>query len=176
MTIVIPSYRNASMVGKLVASSRRTSNGRRVRIVVADDATGPEYLAPLEAIKGIEVVAGDANVGFAATVNRGRRATDPKHDVVLLNSDVIAQRGWLASLQFAATDSDEIGIVGPRLLYDDGIQYGGTVRKLGAPEWLDHRYRVRPAAWRPARAGDGNESERHVVPRWGANVSDSPSR
>ena len=49
-------------------------------------------LAKLRAIPGIEVIEGDTNAGFAANVNRGIRAADPKHDVVVLNSDIIAER------------------------------------------------------------------------------------
>src|SRR5207302_4092403 len=38
-----------------------------------------------------------------------------------------------------------------KLLYPDGrIQFAGTIRNLGAPEWFDHRYRFKPEAWGPA--------------------------
>ena len=42
--------------------------------------------------RGIEVIAGEANGGFAVNANRGLRAADPEHDVVLLNSDVTPLR------------------------------------------------------------------------------------
>ena len=57
----------------LVKSIRRTTRRERVHIVVADDASGPEHLAALRKIKGIEIVDGDKNTGFAANVNRGIR-------------------------------------------------------------------------------------------------------
>jgi GT2 family glycosyltransferase len=151
VTVVIPSYKDAEQVSALVGSIRRTTRRRRVRIVVADDASGPAHLAALAQIKGIEVIAGERNVGFAANVNRGLRATGPDEDVVILNSDMVARRGWLESLQLAATRDDRIGIVGAKLLYGDGrIQFGGTVRNAGAPEWFDHRFRFKPADWGPA--------------------------
>jgi GT2 family glycosyltransferase len=151
VTVVIPSYRDAAQVARLVASIRRTTPRDRVRIVIADDASGPEYVAALRAIKGVEVIAGERNAGFAANVNRGLRAADPAHDVVVLNSDMEARAGWLASLQYTAHRADDIGIVGARLLYPDGrIQFAGTQRNLGAPEWFDHRYRFKPAWWGPA--------------------------
>ena len=151
VTIVIPSYRDSESVAALVASLRRTTDPRLARIIVCDDASGREHLAALRAIEGIDVIAGEDNAGFAANVNRGIRATDPTHDVVVLNSDVIAISGWLESMQFASTRADDIGIVGAKLLYRDGrIQFGGTVRNLGAPEWFDHRFRFRPIAYGPA--------------------------
>lgn len=151
VTIVIPSYGDAKLVVQLVAKIRQTTDRDRVRIIVADDASGPEHLAALDEIDGIEVVAGQQNAGFATNVNRGLRATDPLHDVVLLNSDVIPMRGWLACLQYPATCVPEIGIVGAKLLYPDNrIQYAGTIRNPDAPEWFDHRYRFKPADWGPA--------------------------
>ena len=148
---MIPSYRDAKLVAQLVAKIRQTTDRDRVRIVVADDASGPEHLAALRQIDGIEVVAGEQNAGFATNVNRGLRATDPRHDVVLLNSDVVPLRDWLACLQYATTHRSEIGIVGAKLLYPDNrIQYAGTIRNAEAPEWFDHRYRFKPADWGPA--------------------------
>ena len=101
VTIVIPSYRDAGEVAKLVASLRRTTDARLARIVVADDASGPDHLSALGAIPDISVVAGQTNVGFATNVNRGIAAADPRHDVVVLDSDTVARPGWLESLQYA---------------------------------------------------------------------------
>jgi len=154
VTIVIPSYRDAKLVAQLVTKIRQTTDRDRVRIVVADDASGPEHLAALGQIDGIEVVRGEQNAGFATNVNRGLREADPGHDVILLNSDVVPMRDWLASLQHATTHSPETGIVGAKLLYPDNrIQYAGTIRNPDAPEWFDHRYRFKPADWGPADIG-----------------------
>ena len=69
----------------------------------------------------------------------------------MLNSDIEARPGWLACLQYASAQQEDIGIVGARLLYPDGrIQFAGTARNLGAPEWFDHRYRFKPDDWGPA--------------------------
>jgi GT2 family glycosyltransferase len=149
--IVIPSYRDAERVETLVASIRHTVPAGMARIFVADDASGAEHVAALRAIAGIEVIAGEENRGFAANVNRGLRATDPDRDVVVLNSDTEARVGWLACLQFAASQEEDVAVVGARLVYPDGrIQFAGTVRNLGAPEWFDHRYRFKPEDWGPA--------------------------
>lgn len=151
VTIVIPSYRDFPELTTLIESLHATTRRDRVRILVCDDASGPDHLASLRTIDGIEVVAGEINAGFAANVNRGLAATDPEHDVVVLNSDVIARRGWLECLQYAAGGYENVGIVGAKLLYPDGrIQFAGTIRNLDAPEWFDHRYRFKPSGWGPA--------------------------
>jgi GT2 family glycosyltransferase len=150
--IVIPSYRDATRVRALVRSIRRTVPAGMARVIVADDSSGPEHVAALERMKGVDLVIGsERNRGFAANVNRGLRATEPERDVVVLNSDVKALPGWLQALQYAARDDAGIGIVGAQLLYPDGrIQFGGTVRNRDAPEWFDHRYRFKPGDWGPA--------------------------
>lgn len=151
--IVIPSYRDAALVRKLVRSIRRTTARGMARVIVADDHSGPEHLAALRAIDGIDVlVESERNSGFAANVNRGLRATLSERDVVVLNSDVEASLpGWLEGLQYAAYRDSDVGVVGAQLLYPDGrIQFGGTVRNRDAPEWFDHRYRFKPGDWGPA--------------------------
>jgi GT2 family glycosyltransferase/glycosyltransferase involved in cell wall biosynthesis len=151
VTIVIPSYGPPDDLIAAVRSIRATTPEDKVSIVVADDASPPEDVERLKRIEGVRLVLGDTNVGFAANANRGIAAADPRDDVVLLNSDVVAQRDWLACLQFAAYSSDDIGIVGAKLLYPDGrIQHAGVHRNLGAPQWFDHRYRFKPADHGPA--------------------------
>jgi GT2 family glycosyltransferase len=151
VTIVIPSYRDAKLVAQLVAKIRQTTDPDRVRIIVADDASGSEHLSALHRIDGIQVVEGAENAGFAVNANRGLRAADQRHDVVLLNSDVVPLRDWLACLQRATMRGPRVGIVGAKLLYPDNrIQYAGTIRNAAAPEWFDHRYRFKPADWGPA--------------------------
>jgi GT2 family glycosyltransferase len=151
VSIVVPSFRDTAQVRALVRSLRKTTDRHLVSIIVADDASGPEHVGALRAIDGVTVVAGDTNQGFAANVNRGIRAADPTHDVVLLNSDMVALPGWLEGLQYAAAQSEDVGLVGGKLLYERGsIQWGGTVRHRDSPEWFDHRFRFRQTSYGPA--------------------------
>src|SRR3954447_3094903 len=136
VTVVFPSYGDPSVVATAVESIRKTTPRGLVDIVIADDASAPEHVAALRRIEGVKLVLGEENVGFAANANRGIGAADPQHDVVLLNTDVVALKGWLACLQYAAYTHDGIGIVGGKLLYPDGrIQHAGVERNLGAPQW-----------------------------------------
>ncbi len=128
--IVIPSYRDSERVRTLVRSISKTAPKGMLRIIVADDCSGPEHLAALGQIKGIDVlVPSEENLGFAANTNRGIRASEPDRDIVVLNSDIEALPSWLQCLQYAAHSSADVGIVGAQLQYPDGrIQFGGTVR------------------------------------------------
>ncbi|HEX8158885.1 MAG TPA: glycosyltransferase [Solirubrobacteraceae bacterium] len=152
VTVVIPTYGDPVHVAEAVRSVRRTTRRDLVRIVVTDDASPAADVEALRAVQGIDaLILGEENVGFAANVNRGLASTDLRGDVVLLNADVIAREGWLECLQYAAHTSNEVGIVGGKLLYPDNrIQHAGVHRNLGALEWFDHRFRFKPADYGPA--------------------------
>ena len=127
VTVVIPSYRDAPLVARLVAGIRRTTPADRVRIIVADDASGPEHLAALGRIKGIEVVAGETNGGFSVNANRGpaRRGPWARRRPAQLRRDTDAR---LAGLPAARRQRRRRrpAIAGAKLLYPDNrIQYGG---------------------------------------------------
>ncbi|MFL5955940.1 MAG: glycosyltransferase [Solirubrobacterales bacterium] len=150
VTIVIPTYGDPAVTIKCVRSLRRTTDKTRTRIIVCDDASpNPEHRRRLARLRGAAVIQGDERLGFARNANRGlRRAAG---DVVLLNSDIVAHRGWMETLQQAAYERDDIGMAAPKLLYPDGrIQSAGSHRNLGAPEWFDHRYRFQEATYGPA--------------------------
>src|ERR1700689_3801183 len=60
--VVIPSYRDAEHVRTLVRSSAKTTASGMARVIVADDCSGPEHLAELRRIEGIDaIVEADAN-------------------------------------------------------------------------------------------------------------------
>jgi GT2 family glycosyltransferase len=150
--IIIPSYRDAERVRALVRSIKKTVRPGMARVIVADDCSGPEHVAALRGIGGIDLlIAAEQNGGFAANANRGLLASEDDRDVVVLNSDTEALPSWLECLQYATHRYEGIGIVGAQLQYPDGrIQFGGTVRNRDAPEWFDHRYRFKPSGWGPA--------------------------
>ena len=149
VTVVIPTYGDPKLAAQAVASLRRTAPRRGVLdIVVVDDASpAPEHQAAVRAIAGAQVVVLPENGGFAKAANAGIARAPQGHDVVVMNSDVVARPYWLPRLQFAACGRKEVGIAGPKLLYpDERIQSAGSFRNLDAPEWFDHRYRFRDAA------------------------------
>jgi GT2 family glycosyltransferase len=75
-----------------------------------------------------------------------------KSDVILLNSDIIAHENWLESLCYGAYGyTENVGIVGPMLLYPDGrIQSAGSHRNTESTEYFDHYYRFKDKNYGPA--------------------------
>lgn len=151
VSIVIPSYNDVPLLTECLASIERTCAEFDYEVIVVDDYCQPENSALLRELEGgrVRMIFKEERKGFAVSVNVGMAAAH--YDIVLLNSDIVAQDGWLGSLQFAAYGRDEkIGLVSPKLVYPNGrIQYGGTYyARLLAPQWFGHLH-VGSAATRP---------------------------
>lgn len=154
VTVVVPSYNDLNVLVPCLESLEQTTDVPFAQIIVVDDYCQPEHrkkLAKLESER-IKIVYREKNGGFAKAVNTGLKAANKEHDVVLINSDIVAHTGWLEALQFGAYKFDtKTGIVGAKLLYPDGrIQHAGAYRNPDAPEYFDHYYRFQDSNYGPA--------------------------
>ena len=150
------------------AACAAPSTCARTRIVVADDASpaadqrAPAARAQRPGRGHPRRAAGGLRDATPTAACAPRPATS-----CCSTATSIAHQGWLERLQYwRLPRADDIGIVGPKLLYPDNrIQSAGSYRNLGAPEWFDHRYRFRPADARPgerAVAGARRDRRLHV--------------
>ncbi|MDN4598397.1 glycosyltransferase [Leifsonia virtsii] len=151
VSIVIPSYNDEPLLRACLSSIADTCSEFDYEIIVVDDYCQPANTERLRAVESefdrARMVFKERRQGFAVSVNVGM--AQAKHDIVLLNSDIVAQPGWLDALQFAAYERDPaIGLVSPKLVYPDGrIQYGGTYyARVLAPQWFGHLYVGSPAS------------------------------
>jgi GT2 family glycosyltransferase len=119
--------------------------------VVVDDGSPArelvEMLGAACAELGFELVAKDANEGFARTVNVGlRRALEQGRDAVLVNADLeFTQAGWLEAM-LARTDTQgrPAAVVGAKLVFPNGcIQHAGVYFSAADHRWW-HRCAYAP--------------------------------
>lgn len=154
VSIVIPSYNDFAFLKPCVESVHETCGDVDYEIIIVDDYCEEENRKQLRTLADdrTRIIFREKNGGFAKAVNTGMREVPSTHDAVLLNSDIVARRGWLKSLQYAAYEfSDNVGIVGPKLLYPDGrIQSAGSYRNTEDTEWFDHYYRFQQEDYGPA--------------------------
>ncbi|MEK7603244.1 MAG: glycosyltransferase [Patescibacteria group bacterium] len=153
-SIVIPSYNDLDVLVPCLESIALTTNPKLVKVIVVDDYCEPKHRKLLSALENnqVTVVFRKKNGGFAKAVNTGLKAANPKHDVVLINSDIVAHPDWLEALQYGAYEFGvDTGVVGAKLLYPDGrIQSAGSYRNTEVPEYFDHYYRFQDANYGPA--------------------------
>lgn len=151
VSIVIPSYNDFPFLIACLESLSNTIGEFEHEIIVVDDYCQPDNSERLRTLESerVRVIFKPERVGFAGSVNLGM--AHARYDIVLLNSDIVAQPGWLEALQFSAYEIDgAIGLVSPKLLYPNGlIQYGGTYyARVLAPQWFGHLH-VGSQATRP---------------------------
>ncbi|MCU1404030.1 MAG: glycosyltransferase family 2 protein, partial [Glaciihabitans sp.] len=146
VSIVIPSYNDFPLLTAALASVETTCADFDYEVIVVDDYCQEENSTLLRTLEGshngrVRVIFKEERKGFAVSVNVGMAAA--RYDIVLLNSDIVAQPGWLDALQHSSYNIDpKIGMVSPKLVYPDGrIQYAGTYyARVLAPQWFGHLY------------------------------------
>lgn len=155
VSIVIPSYNDYDLLEQCVKSIHETCNrGSFYDIIIVDDYCQEDNREKLRTLADSQtrIIFREKNGGFAKAVNTGLREVPAHNDAIILNSDIVAKPNWLAALQYAAyTYAENVGIVGPKLLYPDGrIQSAGSYRNTEDTEWFDHYYRFQDADYGPA--------------------------
>ncbi|MCA8975177.1 MAG: glycoside hydrolase family 99-like domain-containing protein, partial [Planctomycetes bacterium] len=105
-------------------------------VVVVDDASSEATARCLAGLQRIRYVRQDSQQGFGRTCNRGVEQARGAV-IVLLNSDTQVTAGWLPPL-LEALRQPEIGMVGPRLLFPEGVlqEGGGRLRFDGAGDMV----------------------------------------
>lgn len=149
VSIVIPTYNLADMLRSSLLSIRE-AGGPDYEVILADDGSLPPYQAYLDMLKeeGLchQVVQRPENLGFAATCNDGIALAQGRY-IVLLNNDVWVQPGWLEGLLDSIEREPGIGMVGPKLVYPNGLieSAGFNFDGWDAPFFFSWRFWMDPA-------------------------------
>ena len=116
VTIIVPVYEDLDSTRACLEALELAKPAIAHRILVVDDAspnpTLKGYLAEVAARGDIELLTNDANIGFAASVNKAL-ALSSKGDALLLNADVILPPGAVDRLAALSRSSPDIGTVTP---------------------------------------------------------------
>lgn len=130
ISVIIPNYNGEKVLKKNLP--KVIEEVRNAEVIVVDDASTDGSLEVLNDFKSkIKVLKNEKNVGFSSAVNRG--VEEAKGEIViLLNTDVIPERGFLAPL-LSHFDDDKIFAVG---CMDKSMEEGKTVlRGRGVGFW-----------------------------------------
>lgn len=119
-SLVVLAWNRWELTRRCLETLRRTDL-RDTEVIVVDNGSTDETPQELARVSWVRVVRLPRNEGYVRGNNAGIRAADPDSDLVLLNNDVeFHQRDWLERLRGCAHASDDIGIVGCRLVLPDG--------------------------------------------------------
>ncbi len=88
-------------------------------VVVDQESTDASLKGLAPEFPAVRVCASTANIGFAAGVNLAARQTKAPF-LLLLNPDTILEAGVVDALRHSLEQRPEAGVVGPRVVNDDG--------------------------------------------------------
>lgn len=136
LSIIIPVYGKVDYLARALFSIQRAKTNLSYEVIVVDDC-GPEKVSDFfkNVDPGIQFLENNHNIGFTGTCNHGAKKAVGKY-LCFLNSDTIVTDFWSDKLVKNLQENKTIGIVGPRLIYEDGIlqESGGNVFSGGFAE------------------------------------------
>jgi GT2 family glycosyltransferase len=115
-TVVIVNWNGAAYLEQLMASIQREPPAK---IVVVDNDSTDGSAAILKKFSDVHLIQNSRNRGFAAAANQGM-ALAQTSNILILNADIYATPGSIATLEKFLNDNKDAGAVAPRLSFPDG--------------------------------------------------------
>lgn len=126
-SIIIPVWNRRELTEQCLVRLAAVTSGCDYEVIIIDNGstdTTSEFLGTLSG--DVRIIRNEDNLGFAVACNQGARAARSPY-LVFLNNDTLPLEGWLTALVHEVETSDEVAVVGSRLLYEDGsIQHAGV--------------------------------------------------
>lgn len=135
-SIIIPVWNKLELTAQCLTALATVTTEPSYEVIVVDNGSTDGTTEFLSSLSGdVRIIRNQENLGFAKACNQGARAARGKY-LVFLNNDTIPLKGWLKALVSEVEGYPEVGIVGSKLLYQDGtVQHAGVVlnRSEGLP-------------------------------------------
>lgn len=149
LQVIIVSYNVRDLLRACVRSvlERAEAEGISAQVLVWDNASG-DGSAEMVAVEfpQVRVEASDVNSGFTGGTNAALQVVGAgERPVLLLNPDVELTPGALTTLLRDVTTLPRAGVVGPRLIYPDGMLQHSAFRFPGLAQAFLEAY---PINWR----------------------------
>ncbi len=122
VAVVILTWNALAWTKRCLQALRDRTDHPSWRLVVVDNGSTDGTVEWLRALDDVTVVANGTNLGFSKGCNIGIAQRAQDEDVVLMNNDVVvSDPAWLDKLQDAAFAHPRTGVVGVRLVNEDGL-------------------------------------------------------
>ncbi|MEO6202822.1 MAG: glycoside hydrolase family 99-like domain-containing protein [Nitrospirales bacterium] len=151
VSIVIPVYNHLEYTVCCLASILRHVPQCSFEVIVVDDGSHDETPNILSTIENIRYCRNEENVGFLRSCNSGASLARGQY-LLFLNNDTQVLEGWLDELVSTFQEQSDVGLVGSKLLYPNGVlqEAGAIIKPDGSAELVGLN-------------GDGDRPEYNVV-------------
>jgi GT2 family glycosyltransferase/tetratricopeptide (TPR) repeat protein len=144
-SIIIPVWNKQELTQQCLSSLAEVTDAVDYEVIVVDNGSTDGTQHFLGQLAGdLRIIRNNENLGFAKACNQGAKAARGEF-LVFLNNDTVPLKGWLSALVEEVRSHADVGVVGSKLLYEDGtIQHAGVAFSR---EWYVpyHIYRGVPA-------------------------------
>ena len=125
LAVVIVNYNAGALLAAGVAAVRQARGTQPWDVIVVDNASGDDSLAPLQTSDDVIVRRNPENIGFGAACNSGARAS-AAHWLLFLNPDCELPPGVIEQLIAEADRHPRCVAIGPRIQDPDGAVQGSA--------------------------------------------------
>lgn len=151
VSIIIPVYNQWNHTYSCLRSIFENTQDISYEIFIADDQSNDETVNVNRYVENIRVIRNEKNLGFLLNCNNAARQVRGKY-IVFLNNDTNVQKDWLKYLVDLIESDKTIGMVGSKLVYEDG-----RLQEAGGIIWRD------ATGWNYGRLDDPEKPEYNYV-------------
>lgn len=130
ISIVIVSWNVSQLLRSCIRSIYASEGNFNLEIVVVDNNSSDDTVPIVKSeFPDVVLICNKTNPGFARANNQGFKIAKGEY-IFILNPDTEIDKNCIAFLLQAIESSDEIGMAGPKLIYNDGRIQHTCARKL----------------------------------------------
>lgn len=151
VSIIIPVYNQFEYTYSCLRSILKNSGDIEYEVIIADDCSTDFTKDITKVVEGANVKKAPTNLKFLLNCNNAAKSARGQY-ILFLNNDTQVQKDWLKHLVDLIESDSNIGMVGSKLVYPDGL-----LQEAGGIVWKDG------SAWNYGNRQDGNASEYNYV-------------
>ena len=151
VSIIIPVYNQFDYTYSCVKSILNRTGDVTYEIIIANDCSTDITKEIEKVIENIRLVTTEKNVRFLLNCNHASKYVRGKY-ILFLNNDTQVQQNWLRPLVSLIESDQQIGMVGSKLIYPDGL-----LQEAGGIIWKD------ASAWNYGNRKNPENSEYNYV-------------
>lgn len=127
VSVITVTYNSGEYIIDQLKSVRDTAGDLMVQQLVIDNGSKDDTVAKAMSVSGVDVIANNVNLGFAAANNLGLEQATGTY-VLFLNPDMVVKPGALQTLVDYLKTHEKVAIAAPLL-----VDQSGNIAELGKP-------------------------------------------